>query len=654
MIRVVVYLILVGALAAGAVWVADRPGDVAITWQGMRIETSVMVMLIGLIAAMALAVALWSLLRLVLNSPRLVARSWRARRGARGFHALSGGLVAVGAGDAQTARRFADEARRIAPKEPLTLLLTAQVAQMNGDGAEAERTFRAMAARDETKLLGLHGLFVEARRRGDAAAARLIAEEAAQTSPALDWAGRASLEFRSLAGDWTGALDNLDRNYKHGLLDKAAWRRQRAVLLTARAIARDEGHDTGLHDLGQQETAREAAKADVLEAVKLAPDLPPAAVLAGRLLGENNELRKGARLLEAAWKAHPHPDIAAAYAHLRFGDSTQDRLARVKTLVRRTPGNAEGALALARAALEAHDFKLARETLQTLLAMPTRRVALMMAELERAEHGDEGRAREWTARAAYAAPDPAWTADGVVSERWLPVSPVSGRIDAFHWRVPVTELGVERPVLELTDPADLTVAEAEADADALAVPADLSAPAAEVSVSEPPAGVHRSPLPAGRPEADQQSGDGRPQPAAARAASAGPSGNGTASQRPGAGPRNDALGDISARTPAEPQAGTPTRPPGAEAGGTPASRRDGLSNAADTAAPMAADPTAARGAVPGSRTPKGELPRGAAAAKPAGAPSTVIPLTRAPDDPGPDADPLAADDQTSKPRRMPL
>src|SRR5690606_19367783 len=47
MIRVVVYLILVGALAAGAVWVADRPGDVTVTWQGMRIETSVMVMLIG-------------------------------------------------------------------------------------------------------------------------------------------------------------------------------------------------------------------------------------------------------------------------------------------------------------------------------------------------------------------------------------------------------------------------------------------------------------------------------------------------------------------------------------------------------------------------------------------------------------------------------
>ena len=47
-----------------------------------------------------------------------------------------------------------------------------------------------------------------------------------------------------------------------------------------------------------------------------------------------------------------------------------------------------------------------------------------MAELERAERNDEGRAREWLARAVNAAPDPAWTADGYVSDRWLPASPV--------------------------------------------------------------------------------------------------------------------------------------------------------------------------------------------------------------------------------------
>jgi HemY protein len=40
-----------------------------------------------------------------------------------------------------------------------------------------------------------------------------------------------------------------------------------------------------------------------------------------------------------------------------------------------------------------------------------------------------------------------WTADGTVSEHWLPISP-SGRLDGYVWRVPLEEIGVVRPVIE--------------------------------------------------------------------------------------------------------------------------------------------------------------------------------------------------------------
>src|SRR5690606_11299806 len=66
----------------------------------------------------------------------------------------------------------------------------------------------------------------------------------------------------------------------------------------------------------------------------------------------------------------------------------------------------------------------------------TRRVAALLARIEAEESGDKGRAREWLARAVSASRDATWTADGVTSERWQPVSPVSGELDAFQWRVP--------------------------------------------------------------------------------------------------------------------------------------------------------------------------------------------------------------------------
>jgi HemY protein len=423
MIRVIIYLIILAALAFGAVWMADRPGEVAITWQGRRIDTSVMVLLAAVAALIVACVIAWSILRAILRAPETIARYRRYRRGVRGYRAVSQGLIAVGSGNARTAKRFTAEAVRIAPREPLTLLLSAQSAQLNGDRDGAVATFQQMAERDDTRVLGLHGLFVEAQRRQDHAAALGFAEEASRDASMPVWAAQAVLEFRCAAGDWSGALERLDQNLNGRLIDRRTYRRQRAVLLTAQALS-----------LADSDRARATALAR--EAAKLAPDLVPAAALAGKLLGDAGERRKAARTIERAWRANPHPDLAAAYAKLRPGDSARQRLSRVETLAAKGPVDAESALAVARAALDAQEFAVARNALAPYAGAPRRRVAALMAELEMAQ-GDEGRAREWMARALNARRDPAWTADAFVSDHWLPISPVSGRLDAFEWKDPL-------------------------------------------------------------------------------------------------------------------------------------------------------------------------------------------------------------------------
>jgi HemY protein len=421
MIRVIFYLILVAALAFGAVWLAERPGEVAITWQGTRIDTSVLVLIAAVAAVAVAAVIVWSILRAIARAPQTIARYRRYRRGVRGYLAVSQGLIAVGSGDARAAKRLTAEAVRIAPREPLTLLLAAQNAQLSGDHATAVATFQDMASRDDTRVLGLHGLFVEAQRRADHAAALTYAEEAARHASVPVWAAQAVLEFRCVAGDWSGALERLDRNLKSRMIDRRTYRRQRAVLLTAQAIA---------------QTDRERATALAREAAKLAPDLVPAAALAARLLGEAGERRKAARILERAWHVNPHPDLADAYVALRPGDSARQRLSRVEALAAKGPADTEAALAVARAALDAKEFAAARTALAPYTGAPRKRVAALMAELEMAQ-GDEGRAREWMARALNARRDPAWTADAFVSDHWLPISPVSGRLDAFEWKDPL-------------------------------------------------------------------------------------------------------------------------------------------------------------------------------------------------------------------------
>ena len=482
MLRIVLFLVLIALAAWGATWVADQPGEVALSFGGPKYIVSLPVFALFLGIIIVAAMIALGVLVMLWRTPGRVRRGRHERRRARGRHAITHGLLAIGHGDAAAARRHAEDARRLAAHDPLALLLHAQAAQLDGDRAGAKAAFSTMAEREDTRLLGLRGLFIEAQRADDAVAAVLIAEEALKLSPSSTWASHAVLGFRCAQGDWNGALKILDNDLESGLIDKASYRRRRGVLLTARALELEK-------------VDRDLSRESAMEAVKLAPTLVPAAVLAAKFESEAHQVRRAMRLVEAAWLKHPHPDLADAYAHVRLGDSARQRLVRIETLAAKTPDHVEGKLAIARAAIDASEFGKAREALSSLVGNPTQRVALLMAEIERTEHGDSGKARAWTLRAVRARHDPAWTADGYVSDRWRPVSPVTGRLDAFQWQTPVASLpSSDRGATIDTSPFEEAMLAAPSPRKEIAVAEAIAAPREPVAL-ETPAPVVQDDLP---------------------------------------------------------------------------------------------------------------------------------------------------------------
>jgi HemY protein len=501
MIRIVLFLILIALAAWGAAWIADQAGDVTVTWSGYRIERTIGEFVLTLGVVIVVAMSIWSLFLALWRTPARIRRGRHERRHARGRHAITHGLLAIGHGDAVAARLHADVAKRLAGHDPLTLLLHAQSAQLEGDREGARSAFAAMAEREDTRLLGLRGLFIEAQRADDALAAVAVAEEALKIAPSSTWASHAVLGFRCARGDWDGALKILDNNLASGLLDKGAYRRQRGVLLTARALELEK-------------VDRDLARENIMEAVKLAPTLVPAAVFAAKFESEAHQVRRAMRLVEAAWLNQPHPDLADAYAHVRLGDSARQRLVRVETLAAKAPGHIEGALAIARAAIDAAEFARAREALAPFTADPTQRVALLMAEIERTEHGDSGKARTWTLRAVRARHDPAWTADGYVSDRWRPVSPVTGRLDAFQWQAPLASLPSEKGTTIESSPFEEAMLAAPAPRREVAAQEGLAEPPRETAQTVAPAAVQDNSPPAERTEpAAQPASAPQPPPA---------------------------------------------------------------------------------------------------------------------------------------------
>lgn len=441
MTRLVLFLLGVILLASGLAWLADRPGSLLITWQGYEVETSVFRAVVIFAALIGLALLVWTVLGQIWSSPAVVSQFLTRRRQRRGLDALSSGMIAIGAGDRSMATRYAMQARKSLPHEPLTHLLRAQAAQLSGDKATARRIFEAMLAAPDTEQLGLRGLFLEAGREGETEAQRQFAERALNLNPKLSWPVEALFDLQCKSGDWTGALATLALAKRHGHIERPLADRRRAVLLAAQALALEEDDP-------------EKALTLALEAHGLAPSLIPAAAVAGRLLAARGNTPRAAKIIQRTWAKSPHPELATAYAYARIGDSPRDRLDRVKQLFALNPMSIESSIAVAVAAIEAHDYAEARRILQPFMEQGlTRRVAALLARVEAEESGDKGRAREWLARAVTAPRDAAWIADGVTSDRWAPVSPVTGALDAFEWRVPADDVeGGEERILG----ADLT------------------------------------------------------------------------------------------------------------------------------------------------------------------------------------------------------
>jgi HemY protein len=284
MLRLLIYLAILFALAVGFAWLIEKPGEIVLNWQGYRIKTSLMVALGALTAVVAALILAWSFLATAIRSPSAISSAARTRRREKGFAALSEGIHAVGIGDAGRAAKAAAQVQKYLPGEPLGLLLRAEVAQLMGDHQAVESVFREMTGREDTRLLGYRGLHAQAHRRGEIESAHRYASAAHQIA-ALPWSTVAVLDQRVAAKDWQGALAALDNS--RDFIDKAAGERQRAVLMAARALEKEHTSPDDALRLAQG-------------ASKRAPGLVPATALAARLLVRKRAARKAARLAFSA------------------------------------------------------------------------------------------------------------------------------------------------------------------------------------------------------------------------------------------------------------------------------------------------------------------------------------------------------------------
>ncbi len=444
MIRAVIAFAVLAAVIAGATWLADHPGAVTIDWWDYRIETSLAFLGAGVAVTCVVAAFLsrfwWSLRRF----PRRASQRWREGRREQGYRALTQGMVALAAGDSQEARRQAQKAVAMGAPSPLTLLLSAQAAQLQGEGQAAKGFFTAMLGNPDTAFLALRGLIGQAMREGDDATAMRLIEQARELRPKTPWAITTLFDLQARAGHWRMAEKSLKDATRKKIVAQDEGARKLAILL----VEQSRGADAG----GQASEALSLAE----KAHKRDPSLIPATVRLLGLLGGAGRERRARNVAHKAWAAGPHLELSRAYAGIKPEEDPLARYQRFRKLCSYNPGHEESHLALARAALDAKLWGEARNNLAKLASSElSRRLCLTMAELEEKEHQDMATAHYWLSRAAAADPDPAWVccACGTVPAAWSALCGSCGAFATLDWRVPGREgervVGAPSPVIAL-------------------------------------------------------------------------------------------------------------------------------------------------------------------------------------------------------------
>lgn len=434
LIKIILFMVAVVALALGADYLLQSEGGVQITVMGSEYTFGPLQSVIG---AAVLVVAVWLLLKVLsllvavlrfLNGDETaISRYFSRNRERKGFNALSEGMMALASGEGRLAMSKAAKAERYLRKPELTNLLVAQAAEMAGDRQKAEETYKQLLQDDATRFVGVRGILKQKLSDGDTDTALKLAEKAFELKPKHEETQDVLLRLQAKNEDWSGARSTLNAKLKYGNLPRDVHRRRDAIL------ALSEAKDL-LSDDASVEMQEKA-----IEANKLSPDLIPAAVMAAKSHIKQGRPKLAVRLLKKTWEVHPHPDLASAFAAIAPDESPSERIKRFTVLTRLNQDDPETKMLLAELHIANEDFPAARRALGDLVeADPTARSVTLMAAIERGEGASDTIVRGWLAKALTVPRGPQWICENCqhIHSEWAPVCENCDSFDTLAWKTP--------------------------------------------------------------------------------------------------------------------------------------------------------------------------------------------------------------------------
>jgi HemY protein len=398
MTKLFIFLLAITLASIAAMWFIDNDGSITVEWLGYRIQTSVAFTILATIVILIILTTLLQIILWIKNFPRKCKKAITEHRREQGLTALTEGFAAIAAGDVKQAKRLTKQAAHHLGNIPLTKLLSAQTAQLEGNTDLAKVHYTAMLENKETEIIAIKGLLLQAKKEGDFNKAMFLAEKAVDIQPDAAWAISILLDLYKITGKWDNAEKTIKKAAKLGVISTYDSKRSLALIYRSRSNSMSKQGDIP----GALSAARES--------YKLMPDFPPVATNYAKILLKNNNKRKAAGVLEKCWKEEPHPKIASLYMEIFSGEADAKYIKHAEKLADMKPNSIYGHIAVAKVAIALEDFEKAREHLTTALSISeTVTICKLMADVEKKSSHSDDLINQWLKRASHAQPDPAWS-----------------------------------------------------------------------------------------------------------------------------------------------------------------------------------------------------------------------------------------------------
>jgi HemY protein len=373
MLILLVLLILVGSAAS---WFIDNPGFVTLTWLGYRIDTTVTVLAVSIVATFVAGQLLWILIKSVAMAPFRFRKKWQEKNLERGLDHLVEALLCIMGDNQKRLEKLSISAAKYLHRPSLRWLLPAL-----GKGADLGSLLPHLQVYPETRSFAIRQMLDEAETKADFETANDLAVRAHEAAPHQGWAAMAALRRLIRLEAWRDAQILLfkmrrERLWQGGVLD--TWL---VDVLCMRALA----------------CLKENDKAAALEHYSRAHKIAPTnlVVLMGLVpLLEEKRAGSGLSLLEKNWRQAPKRVLSQRIIEqLPSGDTNLKKAKRLKSLAHQQPNAGERLFLMAEAAVLMDNPTEAIRHLEALvLVAPDKQALQKLAGLLRVQQPDSTRA----------------------------------------------------------------------------------------------------------------------------------------------------------------------------------------------------------------------------------------------------------------------